>query len=345
MIKTTFLILLLSSCLSAQSLEAYLNFGATTTLSSNLDEGGSLYARSKKPSIKAFIGVVLKSELDYISTDYALSLSIYSKGLGNNQNALYTDIQIDFVNSLSVGLKLPSDMKHLRPHFFYEDGQGFNHERIKPIRTLNNSGFYGILNRYTNSIYMSTNFILNNHKRNQIVGAFALTFHDVTIQYYNDGTIPFFDLFGLNDRFDRWWTGGGGLYIHRTGNDYNLFEFTFDQFTGYAPLMFELTSILGIDIPPYGTQKSSEKINKRLYNFSDSDSAFNSSMYNIRVNFNKGFGVDFGVSGNLRSSSGKIWGIQDMIHLLRDIPLHPNNTSNKLHLGLTYTDYYALPPF
>ena len=50
------------------------------------------------------------------------------------------------------------------------------------------------------------------------------------------------NLLGLGDSFDRWWTGGGGIYYHSTQKN-NLFELTFDQFTGYERQYFELSAI------------------------------------------------------------------------------------------------------
>ncbi len=319
-----------------QRLDAYINFGATTQMSYNLDQGGSYYKRGKKPNIKAFIGVVLKSDINYFSTDYGLSVWIYSKGLGNSQNPLYSDIQIDFVNSLSIGFKLPENWSEDFPYVELDYPKSFRHERVKPIRTLSYGGFYGIMNRYKNSIYFSTNYIINNHKRNQNVGSFALTFGDFTFHYYNDGTLPLFDIFGLNDRFDRWWTGGGGIFIHNNEGNYNTVEFTFDQFTGYQPFLFELSGILGVDIPQYSSRRRNYPT--KIYNFEDSNSSFNSSAYNLRIGLSENYAFDMGFAGKLRSKGGRYFGIQDIIHIVRNFPLHPNDTNNTFHIGVSYNN-------
>ena len=105
---------------------------------------------------------------------------------------------------------------------------------------------------------LASNFILNNHKRNQIVGSVSFSAPDFTINYYNDGAQPF-DFLPLADNFDRWWTGGFGIYIHNHKN-YNIAELSFDQFTGYSPLLYELSNLIGINLPDYNVEDSNLNI-------------------------------------------------------------------------------------
>jgi hypothetical protein len=90
---------------------------------------------------------------------------------------------------------------------------------------LNTGSFYNIATNTKYAAYLSTNFILNNSRRNQIVGSVSFSAADFSINYYNDGAQPF-NLFALADNFDRWWTGGFGVYIHNHKN-YNVAELSF----------------------------------------------------------------------------------------------------------------------
>ena len=93
------------------------------------------------------------------------------------------------------------------------------------LKLLNTGSFYNIASNAKYATYLTTNFILNNHRRNQIVGAVSFSAPDFTINYYNDGAPPF-DFLPLADNFDRWWTGGFGIYIHNHKN-YNSAELEF----------------------------------------------------------------------------------------------------------------------
>src|SRR5690606_41604457 len=65
---------------------------------------------------------------------------------------------------------------------------------------------------FVGSFGVGTNLVLNNQRRIQVVGVGGFNlWRRVTLWYYNDGG-PFFKYFG--DRYDRWWTGGGGLEIY-----------------------------------------------------------------------------------------------------------------------------------
>jgi hypothetical protein len=177
--------------------------------------------------------------------------------------------------------------------------------------------------------YLTSNFVLNNHQRNQIVGAVSFSTPDVSINYYNDGAPPF-NLFPLADNFDRWWTGGFGIYVHNHRN-YNIAEMSFDQFTGYTPLLYELSNLIGINLPDYSMEDSITK-NKR----GNLSAAFNTSAYNLKIFLEPGYGVDVGVLGSLRTNSGRVFGLQDIIHTMLRYPLHPNNDVNRFYIGGTY---------
>ena len=239
---------------------------------------------------------------DFIAT-YSPSISIYTKTIGANLNPLVGDWQIDFTNSFMFGLEW-----------------GKNGDYYKYSRSIHNGDFYNVVSNRNGLFLAGTNFILNNHKRNQIVGSLNATFGNVSINYYNDG--PPFDFLGLSDNFDRYWTGGFAVIAHNK-KGYNTVEFSFDQFTGYIPLLYEIAGKLGINIPLY------DEPNKKQV------SNFNTSAYSLKVNFDHRFGINAGVVGSLKFKN-KYWGLQEIIHILGHYPMHPNNDGNRFFLGGNY---------
>ena len=245
--------------------------------------------------------------------NYGPSLSIYTKTLGANLNPLRGDIEIDFTNSFSIGGTFGKELTYTK--FF---------------KTINTGSFYNIASNRKYAGYLSTNFILNNHRRNQIVGSVSFSTPDVSINYYNDGAQPF-DLLPLADNFDRWWTGGFAVYIHNHKN-YNVAELSFDQFTGYSPLLYELSNLIGINLPDYNIEDSSANKKDRI------TPAFNTSNYNLKIFPGPGYAIDAGVLGSLRTKTGRVFGLQEIIHTMFRYPLHPNNDINRFYIGGTYNN-------
>jgi hypothetical protein len=285
----------------------YFNFGCNINF---------IYAKEQKfPGIKlyaAFIanGVYKKN----FTVNYGPSLSVYSNTLGSSLNPLRTDIQFDLVNSFSVGAAWGKQLAYTK--FF---------------KTINTGAYYNVATSKGYVFYLSTNFILNNNHHNQIDGSVTLSTPDVTINYYNDGAPPF-NFFPLADNFDRWWTGGFGLYIHNHKN-FNAAELSFDQFTGYSPLLYELSNLIGINLPDYNIEDTMLIRTKRQVSPS-----FNTSSYNLKVFLSQGYAVDAGIIGSLRTQKGRVFGLQEIIHTMLRYPLHPNNDANRVYVGGTYNN-------
>lgn len=263
------------------------------------------------PGLRAFASVVVNGHhRGGWLTAYGGTLAFYQRTLGNHLNPLVNDIQLDFANSFTLG---------------------WGHQRgpVKYLRTINNVPAYNLVHDYRYGLFASTVFLFNNHHRNQSIGAFNGTLGDVSLNYYNDGGTPF-DRLGLGDNFDRWWTGGGGLLVH-TNRGFNRLELGFDQFTGYSPLAYQLSNILGINIPTY-VKPSDAAIQKGF-----TPSGYNSSTYNLRFFPGPNFGFDFGVLGSLvNESEGRHYGFQDIIHAIGKYPLHPNTDVNRLFFGVLH---------
>lgn len=285
----------------------YFNFGCNINLTYGKAQhfpGVRLYA--------AFIanGVYKKN----FTLNYGPSISIYKNTLGSNLNPLAGEIDIDFINSFSVGSCWGKDLTYTK--FF---------------KTINTGAYYNIASEKGYAAYLTTNFILNNHNRNQIDGSITLSTPDVTVNYYNDGAPPF-NLLPLADNFDRYWTGGFGIYIHNRKN-FNSVELSFDQFTGYSPLLYELSNLIGINLPDYSVGDS--LVSKRKKQPAPS---FNTSSYNLKIFLGKGYAVDAGIIGSLRTNKGRVFGLQEIIHTMLRYPLHPNNDVNRIYIGGTYNN-------
>ncbi|MBC7829151.1 MAG: hypothetical protein H7122_15485 [Chitinophagaceae bacterium] len=261
----------------------------------------------KFPGIRffgAFIATAIHGDL---IASYGPSLSIYTKTIGANLNPLVGDWQVDFTNSFAVGLQW-----------------GEREDYYKFSRTIHNGDFYNLVSARNGLAMVGTNFIVNSHKRNQIVGSINATFGNVSINYYNDG--PPFDFLGLSDNFDRYWTGGFAVLVH-SKKGYNTVEFSFDQFTGYIPLLYELTGKLGLNIPLY------DRPDKKGIN------NFNTSAYSLKVNFDQRFGINAGVIGSLKFGN-RYYGLQEIIHILGKYPMHPNNDDNRFFFGGNYNQFH-----
>lgn len=304
------LLLFLSGNLFGQEINnwisnSYVNLGATFTL--------HYHQKQRFPGVRAFIGYAVSSRYHDFIVNYGVNLAVYHKSIGANLNPLENDLQVDLTHAVTAG---------------YVNGS-INH--TKWIYTLHNVPFYNLAVQREYGAFLSSHFIFNNHRRNQVVGAVTLTGKDVTLNYYNDGAPPF-SIVGNADNFDRWWTGGGTIFYHSVYN-YNYAELGFDQFTGYQPLLYELSGILGVRIPSYNWTKNYEQgdENKRA-------ASFNTSEYRLRVFLGNGYAVEAGVMGSLRSQN-RVFGVQDMIHKGRHIPYHPNNDVNRFFLGGSFNNY------
>lgn len=261
----------------------------------------------KFPGLKVFAGFnILATGHNNILLNYGPALSIYTKTIGANLNPLAGDIQVDFSNSFSFGY-----------------GWGGNYSYTKFFRTLHTGDFYNVATSKRNLLLLTSNLILNNHKRNQVVGSVTASFGQFTFNYYNDGAAPF-TIIPLADNFDRYWTGGGSIFIH-TSQGVNRAELNFDQFTGYTPLLYELSNLIGINLPLY-TDSARGSL-----------STFNTSAYQLKIFTDNNFALDAGMVGSLQKN-GRYYGIQDLIHMALKMSLHPNNDINRFFIGTSYNN-------
>ncbi len=233
---------------------------------------------------------------------YGPALSMYTRTIGANMNPLSADLQVDFSHTFSFGW-----------------AGGPNEGFIKQMRTLHTGDFYNLFIDRKYALILSTNAIFNNHQRHQLQGSMTLTVDRVTLNYHNDG--PPFQALMLADGFDRYWTGGGALFVH-DARGFNRVVAGFDQFTGYQPLLYELSSLLGIHLPQYGTNRSEMRADH------------NTSQYHLRLGIDPNLSIDMGVVGSLyHAAQRRYFGLQDIIHLKGRYPFHPNHDANRYFIG------------
>lgn len=305
-----------------------LQFGTSVNLNYNV---GKKPFKENFPGIKVFVGAFAQNKLKFIFNEksernaglFTIStcVALYNKSLGNSLNLLYQDNQIDWTSSISLG--------------WVKDATTYT----KALQSINNTPFYNLIHQYTYATFLGVNFIMNNHRRNQTVGSFSATIGDFSFNYYNDGGSVL--NLGFGDAFDRWWTGGLGLYFHNN-HGYNTLEANFDQFTGYSKQLFDFSEIFGLDITSYDVY---ENIKKDSLGYSvNSTSAngynFNSSQLQFRFFFDKNYGVSAGILGSLRDEAdGYFYALQDMIHIARRNPIHPNKDINRIFIGAAYYNF------
>lgn len=285
-----------------------LNFELRFGLNFNLN----ISSASSFPGANVFGSFLLTSKfknLKGLMTNYGATVSVYTGSLGNDRNLLQSDLQIDFTNALTLGY-------------------GFNQVSYpKYLMTLQNSPAYNLTHDFKYALFVGTNFVLNNHHRNQAIGSITATIDNFSLNYYNDGALPL----GIADNFDRWWTGGLAAIVHdRRG--FNRVEATFDQFTGYSPLLYEISTILGINVSEYSHNNNVDA--DPIYRVI-TPSSYNCSAYNVRVFLAENFAVQAGVIGSLKFGE-KLYGLQDIIHSRGRFSLHPNKDLNRFSMGLTY---------
>jgi hypothetical protein len=265
------------------------------------------------PGLRAYAGFSAKAIRGDFVLNYGSSVSIYTKAVGANLNPLVSDWQIDLTNSFGLGA-------------FWGGNTNFS----KYLRTTHNGDFYNLVIQRRGAFIGGTNFILNNHGRHQTIGFFDISADQFSLNYYNDGGPPF-DWLPFADKFDRYWTGGLGFFLH-SAKGYNVAELGFDQFTGYKPLLYELSNIIGIKVPLYDGEISLNKKTKKPPNY-------NTATYHLRVNFDENIGANIGLIGSMVDKKGKFWGLQDIIHTTIKNSLHPNNDATRLFLGTSYNNF------
>ncbi|MCC7504319.1 MAG: hypothetical protein IT259_03415 [Saprospiraceae bacterium] len=331
--------------LSAQSnrrLDLELRFGVNCNLNNFNPFSGK---NQKFPGVRIYGSAILIGQIKpWLTTSYGASVAVYNKSLGNNLNPLVSDIQIDFVNSLSIGCGWRWDSNN-------EEGPNVGYRKY--LRTLNNAPYYNLYHTYDNSVFFSTNFLINNHHRNQTVGTVSLTFDNFSVSYYNDSAPPI-EWFNLGDGFDRYWTGGVMLALHKRYGVRNIVELTFDQFTGYQPLVYEISNVLGMGVPNYNSDASATP--RAQIKARNSTTSFNSSAYNVKIFLDDNYAFDAGILGSLvykgkskkrttprgrsvRSRDSLHFGLQDIIHINGHYSLHPNYDINRFYIGLTYNQF------
>lgn len=315
-----------------------LTFGVNVNLNFNVSD---LTSKETFPGIKAFVGFNISSRFEAFETEGGIvnlstGLGIYNKSLGNSLNLGFQDNQIDWTTTIALGA-LWGEKSHK-----------------KVLQSINNLPYYNLRHDGFGASLIGVNFIMNNYLRNQTTGFVSLTYDNFSLTYYNDGG-PVIGWLGLGDKFDRFWTGGLNLFWHQNPGGleegeafipYNLGEFTFDQFTGYSNQMYELSGLFGIDVQDYDVYRESNNEDdlhisirppNRIGARRSTGFSFNASSYQVKYFWGPNLGVSAGVLGSLRGyRTGRAYGMQDWLHIMRGDPVHPSQEKNRLFFGFNY---------
>lgn len=304
MIRNALFLLLIfySSSIVRGQYEHTLTFGVTTSFNYTIKT-----PKRNFPTIHAFVNYQAQLNYQDVMANYSSTISIYNNDVGNTYDLLKNKPQLDWTNSASVAWA------------------GERDDFSKYVRILGNNNGYQLIHNRHDLGGVSANYILNSSGRNQFVGTIFATFHKFSFAYYNDGGLPM-NYLPISDNFDRFWTGGLGLFYHDDEHR-NMIELTHDQFTGYQDLKYDLLSVFGIPVDDYGGDGSHDR-------------SYNSGSYKLKIALNENFDFLVGIAGSLRTNRGdnnkvRYFGLQDWIHLAGKIALHPNYDHNRLLFGFT----------
>ncbi|WP_130736772.1 polymorphic toxin type 23 domain-containing protein [Flavobacterium sp. J27] len=176
-------------------------------LETNFFIGLSYHFGGPKNYMSGTAGVGISQRFGNFNPGANLAVNFYNGGLGSLSNDSSFNIDTVLTGKLTIG-----------------DGKG-NPMDVYPLHL--NSGT-GLEDNYKYSATIGTNFIFNNHERNQHVGFVQLRASDFSFQTYND--FSGFKKLGISDGNDRWWTGGGNITLGAKNSDYQ-FVIASDVFT------------------------------------------------------------------------------------------------------------------
>ena len=129
----------------------------------------NISSASSFPGASVFGSFLLTSKfknLKGLMTNYGATISVYTGSLGNDRNLLQSDLQIDFTNALTLGY-------------------GFNQVNYpKYLMTLQNCPAYNLTHDFKYALFVGSNFVLNNHHRNQAIGSISATIDNFSVNYY-----------------------------------------------------------------------------------------------------------------------------------------------------------------
>ena len=286
--------------------------------------GGSNYSVSASFSVSRNI-MIEKKWFWQAFPFWQVSANIYSNGLGTNLLPSLKRTQLDIVNSvgLSNGFgKLPGkENLYLVQPFNFMTSSAMMHDVF---------GF---------NFTFGSNFIVNNHRRNQQVGFVNVGLRDnLQVSFYNDG--PPFHVIGLADGHDRWWTGGGRVQLNfditpgekkfwqwldrkPLSKHFHSFYYLFDRFTGDVQDAYVLSNHLFLDKVP---------TKDKAQNF------FNRGQTIFGFRHSNGTGLSVALIGDYKID------VQDWIHNRLRYAKHFSLARKSWHIGIDFQRFLVNEP-
>lgn len=238
-----------------------------------------------------------KSSFKFIPA-YQLSINSYLNGIGTSFKK--NEISFDFHNSILLTAytnKLKIGSIDIASQFHFIDHTYIRNINVIPLQSAS-------------SFSISSNFILNLKKRNQLYGSILGQIGKFRIQHYNDGGIIMGNL-KIGDDKDRWWTGGTFIEL---GNDIhfdsipkiqrlpNKIRISFHRFTWDNQEEFEQASLIGLEYIPIKKENQEDA----LYNFGKYSFSINWNHYEVNIEANN-----------------KFKDLQDILHQIGKLAKHP----------------------
>ena len=295
---------------------SFLSYGplkATTSITDTFDFGAAInlrfYLNGKGASNYSISvsGGISRAFFDkpQLIPSYQLAINVYNNGIGTNMLRAFKATEIDVVNSFALTL----GQAHKYKDFIWD------------LRTFNQMTANAIQTNLNWSLSIATNFLSNNHRRDQQVGFIGGNFQQMRFGYFNDG--PPFQLLGLGDAQDRWWTGGAFLEIGTGGTPLYRDKYwsklrlmlNYERFTGNAQDAFELSNALSLNYVPA----------KDI-----ADVFLNRAHTHFGIRHANGLGINLSFLGQYS------WDIQDLIHRTLGLPKHHSFAYNRTLVGFEY---------
>ncbi len=302
----TLLIILLSTinCLAQSSTSlADFRLGAGIKLNGELQFNPALKTTKLRFRLSATVGFAqylpLANNHVGLLPSVHLGVLVYNKGiLGSNLLENYnSNLFLDFFANatLTAGVDHKVDTSYLA-------------QRWVPLYHFSDFTVNPLQNTFMYSLSLGTNLILSPHTtktrfKNQRIGFFSLNIaRAVQFSYYNDGG-PILQIPG--DGFDRYYTGGLVLAIHND-NDYlfNSIILSYYKYTGWQENALDVADKLQLDHLPY----------KDSVEFGYNQQRWKVFLGSYRQQY----------SGYISLYDVDFLDIQDMLHYIRDFPVHPD---------------------
>jgi len=208
---------------------------------------------------------------DWLYPALNVEFQLYNGGLGTrNRDGVKNVTDFEILPAFTLTAGWPDNLK----------GR-LNQNRYVSLYYLSNFARPALQNPYNHSFSIGTiiSIVTDSAKKTQRIGFLDFNFAGgAQFSYYNDGSIPFEQLY-LGDAYDRYHTGGGLLSYNGPKNTFlNTIELAYHKYTGFSQSSFEASNKLYLAFMDYHDPEQKQ---------------FNRSMFDLSLaNPFRGYGVE-----------------------------------------------------